>query len=131
MIEKEVLAITNSASDAAAALNALVDQFRLGRDPEELLRLLFSEDDELIRIGVWITAEISTEHYNTVPFISCLKELTNHQDPSVRLYALSALFPLLDPTNRETHEIIIKLMKDSNDGVRETADVAAKTLGIV
>lgn len=130
MIEDEVLAIANSASDAAVALNSLVDQFRLGRDPEEILRLLLAENDELIRTGVWITTEISTDHYNTVPIITRLKDLTNHQDPSIRCYALNSLFPLLDPAHRETHDIITKLLKDPNEGVRETADAIAKSLGI-
>jgi len=96
MIENEVLEILNS--ESVDSLTALVDQFREGRDTDELLRLLLSDDDRVVNIGVLIASEIAADHYNTEVFIRRLRELTNHALPSVRFYALGAIFPIDNPT---------------------------------
>jgi hypothetical protein len=130
MIESEVLAILTSAGDRGSELNSLVDQYRAGRDSEDLLRLLHSKDNDLVQIGAYIAGEISFEHYNTSSFIDRLWELTNHEIPAIRFNALGALFPALDRSKQETRELIGKLLNDSNKGVRLAAESAARQLGI-
>jgi hypothetical protein len=100
MIEDEVLLIVNNGADGVDDLMSLVDQFREGRDPEELLRLLLSDDYDLVNIGALITSEISAQRYNTVSFIRRLRELSTHTMPSVQFYARNALFPLDNPTEQ-------------------------------
>jgi HEAT repeat protein len=130
MIEDEVFTILRRTGETNE-LNSLVDQFRAGRDPNEVLRLLFSENDELVRIGAYITNEISTKYYDTEAFIDRLYELTNHQVPRVRHYSLAALFPLLSPTCQRAHDLVVKLLNDLNEGVRLAAELTARRLGIV
>lgn len=110
VIENEVQAILSGAADPPAALLTLVDEFRSGRDPQELLDLLYSTNDECIRVGAFITSEISTETYESGRFISRLHELTAHHDLSTRLYALNSLYPLLDPIDRDN--LVARLLKD-------------------
>ena len=130
MIETEVLTIVNGTGDRPGDLNSLVDQFRDGRDSEDLLSLLRSENNELVRIGAWMTGEISFDRYNTPFFIDRLRELTNHEIPAIRFHALKALYPSLDPMQQETRDLIAKSRNDANEGVRLTAEAAAKTLGL-
>ena len=117
-------------NQAAIELNLLIDQFREGRDPWELLCLLNSDDDELISNGAYIINEISFDWYNTPAFIDKLHELTHHESPTIRFWASGALFPSLDRTNPDTLELINRLLKDDNDGVRMSAEAAANRLGI-
>ncbi|ADG67439.1 hypothetical protein Plim_1606 [Planctopirus limnophila DSM 3776] len=102
MIEDEVLEIVNSGADGVDGLTRLVDQFRESRDVEELLRLLLSDNDDLVNIGTLITSEISAERYNTVAFIRRLRELSHHALPSVQTYAFRSLFPFDNPTKQES-----------------------------
>ncbi|MEK6234096.1 MAG: hypothetical protein N2C14_05245, partial [Planctomycetales bacterium] len=130
MIEDEVLTIVNGTGNRAEELNSLVDQFRRGREPEDLLRLLCSDNNELVRTGAYIASEISIEQYNSTSFIGRLRELTDHQIPLIRCFALTALYPFLDATQQETRDLIAKLLKDTNEGVRMSAEAAARSLGI-
>ena len=130
MIENEVLAIINRNSDSGMRLNSLADEFREGRDSNELLRLLYSDNSDLVRIGAWITGEIAFELYNTPAFIDRLKELTNHDIPAIRCYAFGALYPSLVADEQETRDLIQKLQQDDNEGVRLSADAAARQLSI-
>jgi hypothetical protein len=119
VIENEVQAILSGAADPPAALLTLVDEFRSGRDPQELLDLLYSTNDECIRVGAFITSEISTEKYESGRFVSRLHELTDHHDFSTRLYALNSLCPLLDPIDRDNlfARILTDIDTDAGDKV--------------
>ena len=132
MIEDEVLAILSNDDDEQAAghLNSLVDQFREGRNPADVLTILYSENSDLVRIGAMIVNEISFERYNTDSFICRLRELTNDDNPAIRFYALGALYPSFDPANQDTRDLITKLLEDVNEGVRLRATAAAKSLGM-
>lgn len=130
-IEIELRSILDGEGDQADELNLLVDEFREGRDPSELLSLLQSNNSESIEIGAWIASEIPFDWYNTPAFIDKLRELSNHERPLVRFYALGALFPSLDKTNPVSLELIHRLLEDDNEGVRIRAESAAKRLGIV
>lgn len=129
-IENELRAILDSEGDQADELNLLVDEFRKGRDSWELLCLLNASDSELVRIGAWIASEVSFDLYNTPVIIDRLRELTHHETPLVRLYALSAFFPSLDRTNSASLELVSRLRKDENKGVRMGAEAAARRLGL-
>jgi len=130
MIETELLTIINGTRDRPGELNSLVDQFRNGRDVKDLLSLLQSENNELVRIGAWITAELSFDRYNNPVFIDRLRQLTNHEIPAIRFHALNALFPSLDSSQQETHDLVARLRNDTNKGVRSIADAASTSLGL-
>ncbi len=129
-IETELRSILDSQDDQADALNLLVDEFREGRDPLELLRLMQSSDSESIQIGAWITSEIPFDWYNTPEFINKLHELSSHENALVRFYALGALFPSLDKADKDSQDLISRMSSDSNEGVRSSAEAAAKRLGL-
>lgn len=117
MIENEVQAILSGAADPPRDLLALVDEFRGGRDPQELLDLLYSTNDECIRVGAFITSEISTKKYESRRFVSRLHELTDHHDLSTRLYALNSLFPLLGPRDRDN--LFARILNDLDADARD------------
>lgn len=129
-IEDELRKILHGGGNQADELYLLVDQFREGRDPLEVLCLLNSDDSELISIGTYIVGEISFDLYNTPAFIDRLHELTHHEVPAIRGNAFGALFPSLDRTNSVSLELINRLLEDDNEGVRMGAEAAAKRLGI-
>jgi hypothetical protein len=128
MIENEVLEILNGNAELGERLNSLADQFRGKRDLHELFTLLCSSNNDLVRIGAWITSEIAFELYNTPAFIDRLRELTTHHVSAIRCYALGALYPSLDPEKQDTRDLILRLQKDTNEGVRLSAEAAGRRL---
>ena len=130
MIEEELRTILSGEDDQADKLNRLVDQFRDRRDSSELLGLLNSCDNEFVRIGAWILSEIPFNRYNIPDVIARLYELSRHETPLVRLYALGAIFPALDRTNSDCLALIARLRDDDIEGVRMGAEAAARRLGI-
>ncbi|MHC4402819.1 MAG: hypothetical protein ACYTG0_24425 [Planctomycetota bacterium] len=128
MIENEVLDIMSGTGDPGERLNSLTDQFREGRDSSELLTLLYSNDNELVRIGAWMIGELGFQRYNTHSFISRLWELTDHEVPAIRFHALGALYPTLEPEKSATRALLSKMRRDPNEGVRLRAQAAARRL---
>ena len=128
MIESEILDIVADKTDSGKRLNALVDQFRHGRNVFDLVTVLSSSNPELVAIGAWILGELPFELYNTDDLISRLRELTNHKDPAVRFSAFGALFPALDRTDTSTQALLRKMCNDPNEGVRRSAEAAASRL---
>jgi hypothetical protein len=130
MIEEELLEIVRDAADNGTRLNEITDQFRRGRDVNELLILLHSDNPEFVSIGAWILHELPFPLYNSEKYISRLTDLTAHEDPSVRFHALGALFPALDREDAATGMLLKKLCSDDNEGVRRSAEAAAARLSL-
>jgi HEAT repeat protein len=130
VIEQEILAIIHNPQDKGEGLNAVANQFRRGRDVSELIELLDSRDAELVSVGAWLLGEIHLALYDFDRFISRLRELVDHEDPMVRFHAFGALFPTLDPREVATQELLKKVLADSNEGVRKSAEAAAARLKI-
>lgn len=128
MIEADILAVLGDATDGGTRLNEIADEFRSGRDVNELRVLLNSANPELVSTGAWILAELSFDLYNCEGFLSRLRELLDHPDPAVRFHALNALFPALDAQDAATQELLNKLRSDPNKGVRMCAEAAAARL---
>lgn len=128
MFENEILEIVGDAADNGERLNAIADQFRHGRDLTDLVVLLDSGNSELVSIAAWILGELHLELYNSAGFISRLRELVDHEDPSVRFHALGALYPALDPQDVATQTLLSTLRSDPNEGVRKSAETAAARL---
>jgi hypothetical protein len=128
MIRNEILEIVHDIADKGDLLNAIVNEFRRGRDLTELKLLLNSTDPELVAIGVSILSELNFELYRSQDYVARLIELTDHEDPSVRFHALGALFPALDRENAATLTLLKKLLGDRNEGVRKSAEAAAARL---
>jgi HEAT repeat protein len=128
MIEDEIREIVSDRADEGERLNALVDEFRRGRDVRELVPLLASEDAELVSITAWIFSELPEELYRAEDIVSRLRGLTAHVEPMVRFYALSAVYPFLNLTEPATQALLTKLVQDENDGVRMMAEAAVARL---
>ncbi len=129
-IEDELRSILNSKGDQGDELNQLVDEFRGGRSPSEVLHLLHSDDEEFVKTGAYIANEISFDWYNTPEFISRLHELSHHEVPTIRALAFGALFPSLDKTDPRSLELVDRHRHDENKGVRMGAEAAASRLGL-
>ncbi len=130
MIDEEIREIIGDESDDGTRLNQLVDDFREGRDPEELVELLDSSNIELVSLGSWILSELSVERYRKHSVLSRLQSLVRHKAPSVRLSAFGALFPALSANDDESVGLLRELLRDPNDGVRKAAESAAEQLGL-
>lgn len=130
MIEDEILEVIESRSDNGERLNGIVDQFRCGREVTELSILLSSRYAEVVSIGAWILSELPFELYDSDDLVSLLRELTDHEDPTVRFNAFSALFPALDSRETSTQALVRKLRDDPNEGVRRSAESAASRLSL-
>lgn len=130
MIVDEIVRILEDCEDDGTALNALADQFRVGRDVRELLDLLSSQNDRIVSIGAWLFSELHFDSYRDEVFLNELFLLTEHKDPSVRFNALGAVYPALDPGNEDTVALLDRLRSDENEGVRRKAVAAARTLGL-
>jgi HEAT repeat protein len=120
--ECEILEIVNDAD----RLGLLADQFRQGRDIGDLMVLLNSKNEEIVRIGVWIAGEVKVDPANAQPLIVRLHQLITHDDPSIRFHAIGALFPYLDLADPAANEMLVRLSRDPNDGVRAIAEAALK-----
>lgn len=130
MIVDEIVEILTDDDDAPVRLNQLADEFRDGRDIDDLVTLLFNENEEVLRMGTWIASEISFTHYDSKPILEQLWELTAHPNAAVRLYSFNALFPSLSPDDDKSLNLITRLMTDLNEGVKMTAKAAARSLSI-
>ena len=128
MIEREIRDIVEDAADDGARLNEIADQFRRGRDVNELVALLDSGDAELVSIGAWILGELRFELYDIAPIMSRLWNLIDHEDPAVRFGALGALYPALDWQDVGTRALLRRLRNDANEGVRMRAEAATTRL---
>lgn len=128
MIRQPIEYLLKNSETEPEAFDQLVDEYREGRNPGELLQLIGSSDNNLVRIGAWILSEIRASNYDTSEFRSRLIKLTEHQEPAIRLHSLNALFPLLDHGDPVAVKLIATLQSDTNDGVRMMADAAAAKL---
>jgi HEAT repeats len=132
MIENEILEILEAPAEIGGErLNRLADQFRSGRDVNQLMALLDSSDARLVSIGAWILGEVSFDRYNSVSFIPRLRELLDHEDPAVRFRALGAIYPALSRHSDDTQALLKKMRNDPNQGVRGIAEAAATRLGFL
>ena len=129
-MEDEITQIINDEVDEGERLNALVDEFRRGRDVGELLPLLRSENAEVVSIVAWILSELPEDLYDDEEFVSALRDITEHADAMVRFHALSAVFPFLRVRDAVTRTLLARLMEDENAGVRRIAEAAAARLHI-
>jgi HEAT repeat protein len=129
VIDQEIREITEAgAADRGERLNAIADQFRRGRDVNDLIVLLDSGDHELVSIGAWILGELRFELYNVAPIISRLQILVEHKDAAVRFHAFGALYPALRWQDVATQSLLRKLRNDPNQGVRRSAEAATARL---
>lgn len=130
MIEQEILQIFADQTDRGERLNEVADQFRRGREVNDLIATLDSNNAELVSIGAWILGELRFELYSSESILSRLRKLTDHADPAVRFHALGALYPTLHPEEPTTQALLRKLLRDPNDGVRRRAEAAATRLSL-
>jgi len=82
-------------------LNDLTDEFRMGRNAEELIPLLESQDSGVVGVATYILKEIDPDAYSSPKFIERLKRLLSHQAFEVRFNAVGALWPFADKECQE------------------------------
>jgi hypothetical protein len=125
MIEKEVLNILEKRSPSiqASMIGKLTDEFRSGRNPSELSKLLDSANNEVSWIGIYIIGEINIKNHKVLQFIiEKLLLLTEHEDSKIRYGVLICLSSLLKETDpKEANKLYSKMSEDSDEGVRNTA----------
>ena len=109
-------------------LNRLADEFRRGRDTLQLLAALDSDENEVVSLAVWILAELPLGRYDGDELLGRVRRLTGHRDPAVRFGAVMALFPALDAGDPFTHDLLDRLVRDPNEGVRMVAESARERL---
>ncbi|MCB9870638.1 MAG: HEAT repeat domain-containing protein [Planctomycetes bacterium] len=126
-MERELRQILGAADDGKG-LNSIVDQFRRGRDAKDVVPALDSSDSDLVSVGAWILGELPVELYDSHELVSRLRKLIDHDDPAVRFHAFGALFPVLDWKHESTRELLLRLQRDSNEGVRRSAEAAIAQL---
>jgi hypothetical protein len=114
--------------DEPLIFDRLIDQYRTTRDTGELFEILYDSDDELVRITTWILSEVQVSKYSDPKFKQRLMELTEHENPAIRLHSLNAVFPLLQRGESAAIRLVERLKADENEGVRLMADAAASQL---
>lgn len=128
MSDREIRDIVEGVADRGERLNEIADQFRRGRDVNDLVGLLDSGNSELVSIGAWILGELHLELYDVPQIMSRLRELVDHEDPAVRFHAFGALYPALNGQDVATQSLLKKLRNDPNEGVRRSAEAAVARL---
>jgi hypothetical protein len=121
MLEDEIKQILGNPADYGSGLNKLADDFRRGRDKLELIRLLDSNDAEVVSSAAWILKEIPEHIYNSPKFIGRLHRLIFHDVFDVRFSAFGALFPLLSPADAATMGLLKRMKSDPRDDLVEAA----------
>jgi HEAT repeat protein len=122
--EIEILEIIRDAKRLAV----LADEYRQRRDVGDLMALLISDNDEIVRIGAWLAGEVKIDTASARPLISRLHQLVSHENPSIRFHAIGALFPFHDWADPGTKEMLVRLSGDPNEGVRLRAEAALKRM---
>ena len=113
MIHEELLEVIRDRSDEGERINDIADQFRGGRDVNELIALLDSSNAELASLGAWLLGELDFQIYDFDRFISRLRKLVDHEDPTVRFHAFGALFPALNREEASTRDLLARLRSGS------------------
>lgn len=130
MIEEEVKAILDkkSTSKQAILIGQLTDEFRSGRNSNDLLDLLHSEDSDVIWIGIYILGEILIDNKPTLDvIIERLLALVEHKDVKIRYGALINLSTFLkESAPRDARNLYLKMSSDNDEGVRKTAESLLK-----
>jgi len=130
MIEEEVKAILDkkSTSKQAILIGQLTDEFRSGRNSNDLLDLLHSEDSDVIWIGIYILGEILIDNKPTLDvIIEKLLALVEHKDVKIRYSALINLSTFLkESAPRDARNLYLKMSTDNDEGVRKTAESLLK-----
>ena len=129
MIVDEVKQMLDSCN-GVPRINSFVDQFRGNRDPRELMELLLSDRADVVWLGAYILSEISFSKYDNRKFFDELYRLTQHENPSVRYAAISALYPFLGLANIETRMLLVRIRDDEDELVRGCLETLAGSLGI-
>lgn len=111
-------------------INSFVDQFRGERGASELLELLQSNEADVVWLGVYVLSEIAFSKYDSKEYFSELYRLTQHENPSVRYAAISALYPFLGLANIETRMLLVRIRDDEDELVRGCLETLAGSLGI-
>lgn len=114
MIDQEIMKLMTSSEDPGERLNEIVDEFREGRDVEEVIVLLDSRNPDLVSFGAWILGELPTDRYNRDDIVSRLRDLTRHDDSGVRFAALGALYSTLLPEDGSTRALLEEMCRDPN-----------------
>lgn len=127
-IVEEVKSILSNPKDDGRAMNDLVNEFYYGRKSIEIIELIDHKDENIVCQGLYLLNEISVSYYDDEEFTSRLWSLVDHETPIIRWYAFGALFPLLDKEEMSTLELIEKMKKDTNEGVRLSAESAQNIL---
>jgi len=124
MIEQRLLRIIQRSKDPGVELDALTDEFRGGRNVDDLVTLLNSENLQVVQIGLWIADEIVIDPKNGQALVARLHELLGHAVPAIRIGALKAIYSVLDFENPVSTAILGTMIRDPDQAVRSLAAIA-------
>ncbi|MCU0444720.1 MAG: hypothetical protein MUE85_07350 [Microscillaceae bacterium] len=125
MIIEEVLNVMKDRpiSLQAKMLSELTDQFRSGRNPSDILKLINLEDEYLIEFGIYLIGEVIIDNQSIIPpIIDRLYVLLEHKNSRIRLKTFINLSQLLEERDlKEPKELYLKMCKDDDEFIRLTA----------
>jgi hypothetical protein len=124
MIENEVVKIFKvKGQKQGKLLNELTDEFRSGRNPWELVRLIDSDNRGLIEVGIYIIREIIIENDDLIEVIIIrLYQLIRHVDKSIRHYSFLLLGSILkEKGSNQEIGLYKKMLLDNDKFIRKTA----------
>mgnify|MGYP000315045551 CR=1 FL=1 len=104
-------------------LEDLTDEFRLGRNPSDLLELMELSDKNILSVALYILGEINV--YSDITLQKIIKRLfvlSTYEDSHIRYSTLINIASLTEYINpKELKDIYNKLSKDSDSDISETA----------
>ena len=95
--------------------NDLLREFQRGYPLSKLRRLLKSKNEDVVRIGSWIVAELGSD---ARPLFADIIELLKHSYPKVRFWALESIIVLAGTEDGPTVNRALDLVEDPVPGIR-------------
>jgi len=127
MIESEVLNIINkrSVSLQGKLLEELTDQFRSGRNRNDVLKLIASDNVDFIDVGTYILREIIIVDSSILQQIEeRLYVLIEHDDSNIRFKSLLILSDLLSDkidSKDQLDKLLFRMSLDPDKSIQSTA----------
>jgi hypothetical protein len=110
--------VDGSSRDIGVVANELLGEFSKGLPVNHLAALLASDEERVVKSGIWIVSELGKR---ARPLAEDVGRLLRHSGPYIRFFAIDSL---LTTTDREQGHLVagvIRLLNDDSEIVRQKA----------
>ena len=96
----------------------LLDEFFLGYPVENLVKLIHSDDEGIVRVGVWLASELGAKCH---PILREVSALFDHPSEYVRFFAIDCVLSASNTSDGDLVAAVTRFLRDPSPAVRSKA----------